>query len=84
MQVNAHKGFEYVFQHTGPMKAPWQLKAATRIPGIQHVVGRLVGIGVRPEHIRTPAARASLLKRIAVGTGVAAAIAVNLARILRR
>ncbi len=84
LQVNAHKGFEYVFQHTGAMKAPWQLKAVTRIPGIQHVIGRVVGISVRPEHVRTPAARASVLKRIAVGTGVAAAIAVNIARILRR
>jgi 2-polyprenyl-6-methoxyphenol hydroxylase-like FAD-dependent oxidoreductase len=84
MQVNAHRAFEYVFQHTGPMKAPWLLKAAVHIPGLQHLTGRIVGIGVRPEHIRTPVARPRLLRRIAVTTGIAAAVAVNIARVLRR
>jgi 2-polyprenyl-6-methoxyphenol hydroxylase-like FAD-dependent oxidoreductase len=84
MQVKAHRAFEYVFQHTGPMKAPWQLKAAVRIPGIQLITARMVGIGVRPEHIRTSIARPSLLKKIAVGTALAAAVAVNIARSMRR
>jgi 2-polyprenyl-6-methoxyphenol hydroxylase-like FAD-dependent oxidoreductase len=79
-QVNAHKGFEYVFQHPGPLKAPWQLKAATRIPGIRHLTARFVGIGVRPEHIHTPTTRPSLLRRIAIWTGVTAAVAVNIIR----
>lgn len=51
-QANAHKVFAQLFRHTGPMKAPWQLKVAVRIPGITHVIGRAVGIGVRPEHIK--------------------------------
>jgi 2-polyprenyl-6-methoxyphenol hydroxylase-like FAD-dependent oxidoreductase len=76
-QVNAHKGFEYVFAHPGPLQAPWQLKAATRIPGIQHLTARFIGIGVRPEHIRS---RPPLLKRIAIGAGIAAAVAVNIMR----
>lgn len=75
-QVNAHKGFEYVFSHPGPLKAPWQLKVAANIPGIQNLVGRAIGVGVRPEHV----GGASLLKRIAIGTGIAAAVAVNTIR----
>jgi 2-polyprenyl-6-methoxyphenol hydroxylase-like FAD-dependent oxidoreductase len=78
MQVTAHKGFEYVFAHPGALKAPWQLKAMTRIPGIQHLTARFVGIGVRPEHIRGSRPRPGLLKRIAIGTGIAAAVAVNI------
>lgn len=51
-QANAHKVFAQLFRNTGPVKAPWQLKVAVRIPGITHVIGRAVGIGVRPEHIK--------------------------------
>src|SRR5271170_3063840 len=47
VQVNAHKGFENIFNRPGPIKAPWQLKAITSIPGIQHVTARFIGIGVR-------------------------------------
>lgn len=80
-QVNAHKGFEYVFSHPGPLKAPWQLKVATNIPGIQNLVGRAIGVGVRPEHIRRASdPRPSLLRRIAIGAGIAAAVAVNIIR----
>ncbi len=52
MQVSAHKGFAYIFRHPGALKAPWQLRFVTRIPGIQRLLGRMIGIGVRPEHIR--------------------------------
>ena len=56
MQVNAHKMFERVFQ-TGdrPLKAPWQLKAVAQVPGLQRVMGHVVGMGVRPEHVAGPA-----------------------------
>jgi 2-polyprenyl-6-methoxyphenol hydroxylase-like FAD-dependent oxidoreductase len=80
VQENAHKGLEYVFAHPGPIKAPWQLKAATRIPGIQHLTARFVGLGVRPEHIHGRTPGPSLLKRIAIATGIAAAVAVNVIR----
>jgi 2-polyprenyl-6-methoxyphenol hydroxylase-like FAD-dependent oxidoreductase len=77
-QLNAHKGLNYVFNHRGPLHAPWPLKAVTSIPGIQHLTGRLVGIGIRPEHVR--ATESSPLKRIAIATGIAAAVAVNILR----
>jgi 2-polyprenyl-6-methoxyphenol hydroxylase-like FAD-dependent oxidoreductase len=51
MQVGAHRGFQYIFRHPGSLKAPWQLKLATRVPGIQRLLGRMIGLGVRPEHI---------------------------------
>jgi len=77
MQVNAHNGFEYIFDKSGPMKAPWQMKVALRIPGVQRVVARVVGVGVRPEHIRDGKEapdREGRLKRVALYAGVAAAV----------
>ncbi len=52
MQVNAHKAFAKIFHNPGPIKAPWQLKAAVRIPGLQRLIARAVGLGVRPEHVQ--------------------------------
>jgi 2-polyprenyl-6-methoxyphenol hydroxylase-like FAD-dependent oxidoreductase len=77
LQVNAHKGLKYVFQHPGQLHAPWQMKVALSVPGIQHLTARIIGMGVRPEHIRTPKPRPTLLERIAICTGIAAALAVN-------
>jgi 2-polyprenyl-6-methoxyphenol hydroxylase-like FAD-dependent oxidoreductase len=75
-QANAHKVFAQLFDNPGPLKAPWQLKAAVRIPGIPHVVGRAVGVGVRPEHIqgtrRSPAYRNGRVAKVALGLGIAA------------
>jgi 2-polyprenyl-6-methoxyphenol hydroxylase-like FAD-dependent oxidoreductase len=88
MQVNAHKGFEWIFRHPGEIQAPWQLKAAVRIPGIQHAAGRLVGMGARPEHIRgaKPELKfldAASLKRAAVRAGVLIGMVVRTIRSLR-
>lgn len=77
LQVNAHKVFERVFRSTGPMKAPWQLRAAVRVPGIQRVMARVIGIGVRPEHISSTRKQCSfentLKKGIALCAGITAA-----------
>jgi len=77
-QANAHKVFAQLFRNTGPVRAPCQLKAAVRIPGITHVMGRVVGIGVRPEHIkearRSPAYRNGRVVKIALALGVAAGV----------
>jgi 2-polyprenyl-6-methoxyphenol hydroxylase-like FAD-dependent oxidoreductase len=87
VQVNAHKLLQKVFENPGPAKAPWQFKAVVHIPGLQHVTARLVGVGVRPEHIRgarkQPACDGQYLKRLAVGAGLAAAGAVLATRALR-
>ena len=75
MQANAHKVLNLVLNHPGPVQAPWQLKAVVRIPGITLLMARLIGVGVRPEHI--PGARRTTcgvtrLARIAVGVGFVA------------
>ena len=78
LQVFAHRQLAKVFQNPGPAKAAWQLKLVFQIPGVQRLIARTIGMGVRPEHIKgveTPArCRASCLKGIAVGVGVAAAV----------
>jgi 2-polyprenyl-6-methoxyphenol hydroxylase-like FAD-dependent oxidoreductase len=87
MQMNAHKGLQTVFRHPGPAKAPWQLKAAVSIPGVQHVMARVIGLGILPEHIRgarkQPACDGQLLKKIAIGAGLLAGGVVLMARMAR-
>jgi 2-polyprenyl-6-methoxyphenol hydroxylase-like FAD-dependent oxidoreductase len=51
LQVNAHKAFARVFETSGPIEAPWQLKLVAEIPGRPWVMGYVVGVGVRPEHV---------------------------------
>jgi 2-polyprenyl-6-methoxyphenol hydroxylase-like FAD-dependent oxidoreductase len=51
IQIAAHRGIARVFENPGPIHAPWQLKAAQRIPGIHSALGYAVGVGVRPEHV---------------------------------
>lgn len=80
LQVNAHKGLQQAFRHSGPMHAPWQLRAVVRIPGLQRVIGRVVGIGVRPEHIRRAeppkCTVPRLLRAAAICAGIGAAVIV--------
>jgi 2-polyprenyl-6-methoxyphenol hydroxylase-like FAD-dependent oxidoreductase len=74
LQVAVHKRLEKVFQTSGPAAAPWQLKAAVKVPGIQDALGRLIGVGVRAEHIQDlplhAAARKRRLFRLAAALGV--------------
>ncbi|MGB8770600.1 MAG: FAD-dependent oxidoreductase [Candidatus Korobacteraceae bacterium] len=87
LQVLAHKGLARVFQNPGPAKAPWQLKVAVNIPGVHDLLGRLVGVGVRPEHVAGARSRqagnAASLKKVAVGIGLVAAGAMLAFRIFR-
>ena len=66
LQVTAHKGMARIFKNPGPARAPWQLRAAVRTPGLQRAIGRLVGLGVRPEHIQCPEAASQLHLRSGV------------------
>ena len=85
VQVLAHKAFEKIFQNPGQARAPWQLKAAVQIPGIQHLTARLVGMGVRPEHIKGARQPSRLcLKSVAVAVGVAMGVAALAVGLLRR
>lgn len=84
LQRNAHRLLaSAVFTKKGPMQAPWQLKAAVRIPGFQRVLARVVGVGIRPEHIAPSCQKSRGLKRAAIFAGIAAAAAVSLLRRLK-
>jgi 2-polyprenyl-6-methoxyphenol hydroxylase-like FAD-dependent oxidoreductase len=37
------------------IEAPWQLRLLGRLPLLQRIPARLVGMGIRPEHVRTTA-----------------------------
>jgi 2-polyprenyl-6-methoxyphenol hydroxylase-like FAD-dependent oxidoreductase len=79
VQVGLHKIFARVFDHPGPLRAPWQLKAAVRIPGIHRALGYAVGVGVRPEHVHgVPHRRVggAIARAIALGAAVGAAFGV--------
>jgi 2-polyprenyl-6-methoxyphenol hydroxylase-like FAD-dependent oxidoreductase len=82
-QVNAHKLMEWVFKASGPVKAPWQLKAVMRVPGLQRVMGRVVGMGVRPEHVGDAVRRQLSLRGAAVRAGALLGAAVTTLRALR-
>jgi 2-polyprenyl-6-methoxyphenol hydroxylase-like FAD-dependent oxidoreductase len=41
------------------VKAPWILKLVDRWPLLQRIPARLIGMGFRPEHVKTPAAAPS-------------------------
>jgi 2-polyprenyl-6-methoxyphenol hydroxylase-like FAD-dependent oxidoreductase len=55
VQTMAHEGFARIFKNPGPAKAPWQLRLAVGLPGVQRLLGRAIGLGVRPEHVRSQA-----------------------------
>lgn len=38
------------------MKAPLLLRLAAQLPAFRHLTARLIGLGVQPEHVRSPAA----------------------------
>ncbi len=78
LQMGAHKAFATIFQNPGPAQAPWQLKAAMLVPGLQQVMGRMVGMGVRPEHIagapRSSAFRTARIARFVLGAAAGIAV----------
>jgi 2-polyprenyl-6-methoxyphenol hydroxylase-like FAD-dependent oxidoreductase len=67
LQMNAHKLMDRNFRNDGPFKAPWQLKVAVRVPGLQHAMGRVVGLGVRPEHVNGARPPAPSFRRLCLG-----------------
>ncbi|HTW63141.1 MAG TPA: FAD-dependent oxidoreductase [Bryobacteraceae bacterium] len=54
LQVYAHAGLERLFQSHGPLQAPWQMEIIERLPFRSRVMGYVVGVGVRPEHVAHP------------------------------
>ena len=46
-----------VLGRTGPLRPPLALRLFARFPVLRRIPARLVGIGIRPEHVHTPPAR---------------------------
>jgi 2-polyprenyl-6-methoxyphenol hydroxylase-like FAD-dependent oxidoreductase len=82
MQVQAHQTFARVFENPGPLRAPWQLKLAVQVPGIQRVLGRAIGIGIRPEHV-APKSQRPTLRKVAVYAAATAISIVGLILVIR-
>jgi 2-polyprenyl-6-methoxyphenol hydroxylase-like FAD-dependent oxidoreductase len=40
----------------GPRPEPVPVRVLRRLPALRHLTGRFIGMGLRPEHVRTPAA----------------------------
>jgi 2-polyprenyl-6-methoxyphenol hydroxylase-like FAD-dependent oxidoreductase len=49
--------FGPVLSGGGELKAPWVLNLFSWLPFLRRVPARIVGMGFRPEHVRTPAAQ---------------------------
>jgi len=44
-----------VLRSTQPLQAPWLMRLIDRVPFLQRIPARIVGVGVRPEHVNSPA-----------------------------
>jgi 2-polyprenyl-6-methoxyphenol hydroxylase-like FAD-dependent oxidoreductase len=54
-QVFLHKhGVEPILRTSGPLHVPFVLRLLRWVPWLRRIPARLVGVGVRPEHVRTP------------------------------
>jgi 2-polyprenyl-6-methoxyphenol hydroxylase-like FAD-dependent oxidoreductase len=85
LQVNAHRALNAVFKTNGPIQAPWQLKAVDALPGRKWIMGYVVGVGIRPEHV-AHAERMRMpwsLQKAAVRFGAAIGAIVKMARLVR-
>ncbi len=40
---------------TGPLSPPWAFKMLAYVPFLRRIPSRMIGLGFRPEHVRTPA-----------------------------
>lgn len=45
-----------VLRSTGPLRVNWLIRLIDRTPMLQTIPARIVGVGVRPEHVHSPAA----------------------------
>jgi 2-polyprenyl-6-methoxyphenol hydroxylase-like FAD-dependent oxidoreductase len=60
LQVQAQKRvIQPVLRSTQPLAPPWALRLFNRLPVLQRIPARLVGVGVRPEHVHSPEACAA-------------------------
>jgi 2-polyprenyl-6-methoxyphenol hydroxylase-like FAD-dependent oxidoreductase len=56
-----------ILANAGPMKAPFILRLIDAVPWLQRIPARLVGLGVRPEHVHTLAVAAATQTSLSAG-----------------
>ncbi|NGZ11010.1 MAG: FAD-dependent oxidoreductase [Nitrospira sp. LK70] len=49
-----NRAIRRVLDSKGPLAAPWALRLLARFPFLRRIPARMIGLGVRPEHVRTP------------------------------
>jgi hypothetical protein len=42
-----------VLDSTKPLSVPWQVRLLDRSPWLRRIPARLIGLGFRPEHVKT-------------------------------
>jgi 2-polyprenyl-6-methoxyphenol hydroxylase-like FAD-dependent oxidoreductase len=56
LQVQAqNRVVQPVLRSTQPLAPPWAIRLFNRLPVLQRIPARIVGVGVRPEHVQSPA-----------------------------
>jgi 2-polyprenyl-6-methoxyphenol hydroxylase-like FAD-dependent oxidoreductase len=85
LQVNAHRALNALFKTDGPIQAPWQLKVVDALPGRKWIMGYVVGVGVRPEHVADAERmrKPRFLHGAAVRLGAAIGAIIKTARLIR-
>jgi 2-polyprenyl-6-methoxyphenol hydroxylase-like FAD-dependent oxidoreductase len=53
VQVFAHRMLRRVLSSTAPITPPLALRILTHIPGVPQLVGRFIGMGLQPQHIKS-------------------------------
>jgi 2-polyprenyl-6-methoxyphenol hydroxylase-like FAD-dependent oxidoreductase len=54
IQARAHNASLNFLGRPEKAHAPWQMRVFLGIPGIKQILGRAIGLGIRPEHIHSP------------------------------
>jgi 2-polyprenyl-6-methoxyphenol hydroxylase-like FAD-dependent oxidoreductase len=52
VQLFAHRLLSRALRNTGPVTPPLALRIAASIPGVKHLTGRFIGMGLQPQHIK--------------------------------
>ena len=56
IQVQMHERIIYPSLGGAPFKAPLALRVIDAVPWLQRLTARVIGLGIRPEHVRSPVA----------------------------
>ncbi|HEY1360905.1 MAG TPA: FAD-dependent oxidoreductase [Xanthobacteraceae bacterium] len=54
VQLTLHRSIDRLLHAEGPLEAPLPVRMLGRFPRLRRIPARLMGMGFRPEHVRTP------------------------------